>query len=64
MIYNGKQVSIEENTTLDQFIQINNYDIKKIAVELNLDIIPKLEYKNIILKDSDKLEVVSFVGGG
>ncbi|ONI41183.1 thiamine biosynthesis protein ThiS [Candidatus Epulonipiscium fishelsonii] len=64
MIYNGKQINIEENVTLAQFIQDNNYDIKKIAVELNLNIIPKFEYKNVILKDSDKLEVVSFVGGG
>ncbi|OON96876.1 MAG: thiamine biosynthesis protein ThiS [Candidatus Epulonipiscium fishelsonii] len=50
MIYNGKQINIEENVTLAQFIQDNNYDIKKIAVELNLNIIPKFEYKNVVLK--------------
>ena len=38
--------------------------MKRIAVELNGDILPKYEYSDTMLKDGDRLEVVTFVGGG
>ena len=37
---------------------------KKIAIECNGAIIPKVKYKNKILKNNDKLEIVHFIGGG
>ena len=40
------------------------YQMKRIAVELNGDILPKYEYSDTMLKDGDRLEVVTFVGGG
>ena len=42
----------------------NGYDPKRVAVELNLDILPKSQYESTVLKDGDSVEVVSFVGGG
>ncbi len=41
-------------------------DVKtdRIATELNLSVIPKAKYSETILNDGDKLEIVSFVGGG
>ena len=42
----------------------NGFDIKKIAVMKNGNIVPKAEYGNTIICDEDSLEVVSFVGGG
>ena len=38
--------------------------VKRIAVELNGDILPKYSYSDTMLKDGDRLEVVTFVGGG
>ena len=37
---------------------------KRVAVELNGDIVPKAQYSEIVFKDDDNVEVVSFVGGG
>ena len=37
---------------------------KKVAIEYNGIIIPKLNYKKKYLKNKDKLEVVHFIGGG
>ena len=37
---------------------------KKIAVEYNGIIIPKTRYKNKIIKNNDKIEIVHFIGGG
>lgn len=36
----------------------------RVAVELNLNILPKEEYSTTLLKEDDQLEVVRFVGGG
>ena len=64
MKVNGKIISISENQTLIDFLTSNNYEISKIAVELNGSIIPKSKFKDIQIQDSDILEIVTFVGGG
>lgn len=63
MIVNGKEFSYKEIKLLD-FLKSNNYQLEYVAIELNGRIIPKDEMPNIILKSGDKVEIVSFVGGG
>jgi sulfur carrier protein len=36
----------------------------RVAVELNLDIVPRATWESTVLKDGDRLEIVHFVGGG
>lgn len=64
MKVNGKIISITTNQTLIDFLKDNNYEISKIAVELNGSIIPKSKFKDITIQDCDSLEIVTFVGGG
>ena len=40
------------------------YDSKRVAVEINGNIVPKSQYDATLLEDGDEVEVVSFVGGG
>ena len=60
---NGKNLNIA-GKTIAEYLVSADYDIKRVAVELNGDIIPKTKYEETILKDGDSVEVVSFVGGG
>lgn len=64
IIANGEKVSCEENCTLEQFVVQAGYEKNKIAVEVNGEIVPKAEYQNCTLGPADKLEIVTFVGGG
>lgn len=64
MKVNGKNHTINDNQNLLDFLESNQYDITKIAVERNGEIIPKLMYRQVNLKENDTLEIVSFVGGG
>jgi sulfur carrier protein len=64
MRVNGIDIIVDDNMSLYEFLIANKYDITKIAVEHNGDIAPKAEYRNIILNNTDTVEVVSFVGGG
>ena len=61
---NGKEVTLNGTLSVADYLEQNNYQIKRIAVEMNDDILPKYSYSDTMLKDGDRLEVVSFVGGG
>ncbi len=50
--------------TVAEYLTENDYDLKRIAVERNGNIVPKAQYDTAVLNDGDELEVVSFVGGG
>ncbi|MCR5628126.1 sulfur carrier protein ThiS [Eubacterium sp.] len=52
------------NLSITDMLNKFNYNPKRVAVEVNLEIIPKSEYDNHILNDEDSVEVVQFVGGG
>ena len=60
---NGENLDIA-GRTLTEYLEMKSYDIKRIAVECNGEIVPKAEYQDKILQDGDSVEVVSFVGGG
>ena len=60
----GKEINLTEDTTVAEYLEQNQYQVKRIAVELNGDILPKYSYSDTMLKDGDRLEVVTFVGGG
>ena len=62
IIVNGKEINLTEDTTVAEYLEQNQ--VKRIAVELNGDILPKYSYSDTMLKDGDRLEVVTFVGGG
>ncbi len=64
MKVNGKETEIENGITLKEFLETSGYNPEKIAVELNGEISPRKTYGDVVLKNSDKLEIVSFVGGG
>ena len=60
---NGEEKNIA-GKTLAEYLVTTNYDIKRIATELNGDIVPKAQYAETVIKNGDSIEIVSFVGGG
>lgn len=60
---NGQEQDVAGMTVLE-YVASANYNAARIAVEINGDIVPKSTYGEIILKEGDTVEVVSFVGGG
>jgi len=61
---NGKLSRIKEDLTLSSYVKKLKIPIKKVAVELNEEIIDKNKLSKIKLKNNDKLEIVHFIGGG
>ena len=61
---NGKKITIMQKTSIFDLLIKYKLEKKKIAVEYNGIIIPKKSYKNKIIKNNDKIEIVHFIGGG
>lgn len=49
---------------VSEYLLEHGYDLKRVAVEINGEIVPKAKYSEATLKDGDTVEIVSFVGGG
>ena len=60
---NGESLEVG-GKTVSEYLNSAGYDLMRVAVELNGDIVPKAQYAKTIFKDGDIVEVVSFVGGG
>ncbi|MFQ6341431.1 sulfur carrier protein ThiS [Campylobacter sp. VTCC 70190] len=63
MIINGEKLEFKELKFL-AFLKEKGLKAELIALELNGKIVPKSEFENLVLKENDKAEIVSFVGGG
>ncbi len=61
---NGKNTENIAGKNVTEYLAESGYDIKRVAVEINGDILPKTQYESTFLQDGDSVEIVSFVGGG
>ena len=61
---NGKINKINDKTKLSDLIKSLKVPLKKVAIELNREIVNKKNLNKINLKVNDKIEIVHFIGGG
>ena len=61
---NGKVIKTKDNIKLSALLKNLEIPIKKVAIELNQEIINKTILNKINLKKNDKIEIVHFIGGG
>ena len=61
---NGKEKLIPKDSKIDKLINDLKIPIKKVAIELNQEILDKKKLNKIKLKKNDKIEIVHFIGGG
>ncbi|WP_335984931.1 sulfur carrier protein ThiS [Fusobacterium polymorphum] len=60
---NGKYEKINDINLLDYLIE-NKYRIDRVVVDYNGNIVKKVDFEKINIKNTDKIEIVCFVGGG
>ena len=64
VLINGKEVKIENEISLYEFLKENKFDPQFVTVEVNEELVKRENFKNFLVKDGYKVEVFSFVGGG
>jgi thiamine biosynthesis protein ThiS len=63
-VVNGESRAIEPGTTISDLITSLKLGRRRIAVELNRDIVPAAEFPRREIAEGDQIEIVQFVGGG
>ena len=61
---NGESIEILDPLTTDGLLKRFNLDGTRVAIERNLEIVPKSNYSEINIADGDQIEIVHFIGGG
>ena len=61
---NGVIHTLNTQTSLQQLVTDMGLENKRLAIEVNREIVPRSRYKDYIISESDKIEIVQAIGGG
>jgi sulfur carrier protein len=61
---NGEAREVPGGVTIAALVTLLGLDKRKLAVERNLEIVPRSTFATTALADGDRIEIVAFVGGG
>ena len=61
---NGNENEYKDDLTILGLLEVLDIEPARVAVEVNINIIKKMNYEEYLLKDGDSVEIVNFVGGG
>ena len=64
VVINGKSRTIPAGTTVEALIAELGLGDRRVAVERNREVVPRAQHPTTVLADGDRLELVTFVGGG
>jgi sulfur carrier protein len=64
IVLNGEQHEVEEPLTVARLLQTLNLRSEQVAIEINLKILDRGDFPTWNLHDGDKVEILSFIGGG
>jgi len=64
IIVNGEARDVAESTSIADLLEQMQLTGKRLAVEINDEIVPRGEHTTHILSDNDKIEIVHAIGGG
>jgi sulfur carrier protein len=61
---NGERRQLADGTTITDLLLAMEVRQPHVAVEVNLEVVPRAKHAETILREGDRLEVVTLVGGG
>jgi thiamine biosynthesis protein ThiS len=64
LFVNGEAREVSAATTVEALVTLLGLDRRKLAIERNLEIVPRSMFASTALLDGDRIEIVAFVGGG
>ncbi|MEK6676091.1 MAG: sulfur carrier protein ThiS [Planctomycetota bacterium] len=64
ILLNGQGQELSPSMTVADLLDRLNFQPVRVAVEINEDLVPRKNYREVILQAGDRVEIVTFVGGG
>jgi sulfur carrier protein len=61
---NGDSLEVQQGASITALLEQIELGERRVAVELNLEIVPRSQHAETVLKDGDRVEVVHAIGGG
>ncbi len=61
---NGENTQIDDQCSISEILRMQGLEGKRIAVEVNLEVIPRAQHLTFQLSSGDKVEIIQAVGGG
>ena len=61
---NGRTEAVAEGITVAELIRLKLPQVKRLAVEVNLEIVPRSQHEHCVLSAGDRVEIVRAIGGG
>jgi len=61
---NGHSQQVEDGLNISRLIKELHLENKMLAVEINLEIVPRSQFDSLMLSAGDKVEIVRAIGGG
>jgi len=61
---NGSTKTVDQNTTVAQLLTTLQLEPVRVAVEINEDLVSRTSFEQTYIQDGDRIEIVTFVGGG
>ena len=61
---NGKAAEVPEGLTIGGLLREKGLNPETVIIEHNLELVKRESWADIVLKENDQLEILSFVGGG
>jgi len=61
---NGESQQVRDGASLSDLVEQLGLTGKRIAIELNMEIIPRSEHPSTVLAENDTVEIVNAIGGG
>lgn len=61
---NGEREALEREMSVADLLADRRIESRRVAVEINEDIVPRKTYADTLVRDGDRIEIVTFVGGG
>jgi len=64
IILNGKDEQLGSDISITQLLESLGLGEKRLAVEVNQQIVPRSDFASVTLNDQDQVEIVQAIGGG
>lgn len=61
---NGDPLDLDEPVTIASLLAKLDIDARRVAVELNMDVLKRASFDRTTVREGDRIEIVNFVGGG
>ncbi len=64
LVLNGEPRELEAGLSLARLLELSGYAQRRVAVEVNREIVPRSRHATHLLADGDRVEIVHAIGGG